>query len=73
MVANTSPEVAAQLKAAAQHLAQVRTEVGRVIVGQRQLVHRLLVGLVARGHILLEGLPGLAEIELIGPTGSKDQ
>ncbi len=61
MAATTSPEIAAQLKAAAQHLAQVRTEVGRVIVGQRQLVHRLLVGLVARGHILLEGLPGLAK------------
>ena len=61
MAATTTPEIAAQLKAAAQHLAQVRTEVGRVIVGQRQLVHRLLVGLVARGHILLEGLPGLAK------------
>jgi MoxR-like ATPase len=32
-----------------------------VIVGQQELVHRLLVALVARGHILLEGLPGLAK------------
>jgi MoxR-like ATPase len=42
-------------------LGRVRTEIGRVIVGQQELIHRLLVGLVARGHILLEGLPGLAK------------
>lgn len=60
-MSSPNPEFSAQLKAAADHLAQVRTEVGRVIVGQRELVHRLLVGLVARGHILLEGLPGLAK------------
>ncbi|MFM7101794.1 MAG: AAA family ATPase [Verrucomicrobiota bacterium] len=56
-----NPKFTAQLKAAAEHLAQVRTEVGKVIVGQHDLVYRLLVGLVARGHILLEGLPGLAK------------
>ncbi|MFO1459049.1 MAG: MoxR family ATPase [Verrucomicrobiota bacterium] len=61
MSLNASPELSAQLQAAADHLQKVRTEVGRVIVGQRDLVHRLLVGLVARGHILLEGLPGLAK------------
>jgi len=36
-------------------------EVGKVIVGQRYLLDRLLIGLLARGHILLEGLPGLAK------------
>jgi len=61
IMSSPSPELAAQLKAAADHLAQVRTEVGKVIVGQRDLIYRLLVGLVARGHILLEGLPGLAK------------
>ena len=61
MSLNVSPELSVQLKAAADHLQRVRTEVGRVIVGQQELVHRLLVGLVARGHILLEGLPGLAK------------
>ena len=39
----------------------LRTEVGRVIVGQEQLVERLLVGLLANGHVLLEGVPGLAK------------
>ncbi|HRI13769.1 MAG TPA: MoxR family ATPase [Verrucomicrobiota bacterium] len=60
-MSSSRPELAAQLKAASEHLQQVRTEVGKFIVGQRDLVHRLLVGLVARGHILLEGLPGLAK------------
>lgn len=61
MPSHANPELAPQLKAAAEHLAQVRNEMGKVIVGQRDLIHRLLVGLVARGHILLEGLPGLAK------------
>jgi MoxR-like ATPase len=36
-------------------------EVGRVIVGQKYLVDRLLVGLLANGHVLIEGVPGLAK------------
>lgn len=39
----------------------LREEVGRVIVGQENLVDRLLVGLLANGHVLLEGVPGLAK------------
>jgi len=36
-------------------------EMGKVIVGQKEMVERLLVGLLANGHILLEGVPGLAK------------
>jgi MoxR-like ATPase len=36
-------------------------EIGKVIVGQKYLVERLLIGLLANGHILLEGVPGLAK------------
>lgn len=36
-------------------------QIGTVIVGQRYLVERLLVGLLANGHILIEGVPGLAK------------
>ena len=36
-------------------------EVGRVVVGQKVLVHRLLIGLLSNGHVLLEGVPGLAK------------
>jgi MoxR-like ATPase len=37
------------------------TEVGKIIVGQKQMVDRLLIGLLCNGHILLEGVPGLAK------------
>ena len=37
------------------------TEVGKVIVGQKQMVDRLLIGLLCNGHVLLEGVPGLAK------------
>jgi len=39
----------------------VKTELSKVIVGQEHLVERLLIGLFTNGHILLEGLPGLAK------------
>ena len=42
-------------------VATIRDEVGRVIVGQEKLVDRLLLALVTDGHILLEGVPGLAK------------
>ena len=40
---------------------QVSEEVGRVVVGQERLLNRLLIGLFTGGHILLEGVPGLAK------------
>ncbi|MCR5414326.1 MAG: AAA family ATPase [Kiritimatiellae bacterium] len=42
-------------------VANIREEVGRVIVGQEKLVDRLILALVTNGHILLEGVPGLAK------------
>lgn len=42
-------------------LPKLRQEIGRVIIGQQYLVDRLLVGLLANGHVLLEGVPGLAK------------
>ena len=37
------------------------SEVGKIIVGQKNMVDRLLIGLLCNGHILLEGVPGLAK------------
>jgi MoxR-like ATPase len=37
------------------------SEIGKVIVGQKRMVERLLIGLLSNGHILLEGVPGLAK------------
>jgi len=42
-------------------LADLRNEMGKVIVGQKHLIERLLIGILANGHILLEGVPGLAK------------
>ena len=42
-------------------LGQVLTETEKVIVGQRQMMEGLLLGLITGGHILLEGVPGLAK------------
>lgn len=39
----------------------IRMEIGKVIIGQRHLIDSLLIGLLANGHILLEGVPGLAK------------
>lgn len=40
---------------------RLRDEVGRVIVGQQHMLDRLLIGLLSNGHVLLEGVPGLAK------------
>src|SRR6476660_3427573 len=40
---------------------KLRDEVGKVIVGQHYMLDRLLIGLLCNGHILLEGVPGLAK------------
>jgi len=39
----------------------IRMEIGKVIIGQKHLIDSLLIGLLANGHILLEGVPGLAK------------
>ena len=39
----------------------LQMEIGKVIIGQKYMVERLLIGLLANGHILLEGVPGLAK------------
>jgi len=50
-----------QVQAASAWITTLRKTIGQVIVGQEQLVDRLLVGLLANGHVLLEGVPGLAK------------
>jgi len=50
-----------RLKEASAFVYRLREEIGKVIVGQRYVVDRLLIGLLANGHVLLEGVPGLAK------------
>ena len=49
---------------------RIRTEVQKAIIGQDEVIERLLVALLANGHVLLEGLPGLAKTLLIKSLGS---
>ena len=44
---------------------RLRAEVARVVVGQQSIVDRLIIALLIRGHVLVEGLPGLAKTLLV--------
>ena len=51
-------------------LGNVRSEIARVIVGQQEIIDRLLIGIIANGHILIEGVPGLAKTLIISSLAS---
>src|SRR6476661_5846210 len=58
----TSTEaITEEVKNNGQWVHAVQNEISRVIVGQKYLIDRLLIGLLANGHVLLEGVPGLAK------------
>jgi len=57
----TTSELDQQVQEARHWVEPLLAEVGRVVVGQKKLVHRLLTGLLTNGHVLLEGVPGLAK------------
>jgi len=69
----SATDLTAQLADAAAPLRQAETEVGKVLVGQRELVRRLLIGLVTDAHLLLEGLPGLAKTTVVKALASAMQ
>lgn len=48
-----------------QEISKIREAIGRVIVGQKELVDGLIIGLLTRGHILIEGVPGLAKTSAV--------
>jgi MoxR-like ATPase len=54
-------ELTPEIEAHSSKLQGLRDEVGKVIVGQEYMVDRLLLALIADGHILIEGIPGLAK------------
>ncbi|MFN2433505.1 MAG: AAA family ATPase [Gemmatimonadota bacterium] len=54
-------EINAHIREESVFVGELLQEIGRVIVGQRAMVDRLLVGLLSDGHVLLEGVPGLAK------------
>ncbi len=54
-------EITAKVKEEFPLLTQVVEEIGKVMVGKRDLIEKLLIGLLGDGHILVEGVPGLAK------------
>lgn len=54
-------EIEEQVNAESQVVAKLTAEIRKVIIGQKNMVEKLLIGLLTGGHILLEGVPGLAK------------
>lgn len=53
--------LSSQIREASAFVDRITNEVSKVIVGQRYMIDRLLIGLLSNGHVLLEGVPGLAK------------
>src|SRR5262249_26535638 len=57
----STQEITQEVRELGQWIPPLRQQVAHVVVGQKYLVDRLLLGLMANGHLLLEGVPGLAK------------
>jgi MoxR-like ATPase len=58
-------ELKAQIEEKGIVIDRIREQIGKVLVGQRELIDGLLMGLFTRGHILIEGVPGLAKTSAV--------
>lgn len=65
MSASITPLSESELQAASALVSRLRTSLQQVLFGQDALIDSVITGLLARGHILLEGLPGLGKTELV--------
>ena len=63
------PDITPAVEQACDLVAKINAELGRLIVGQTELGKRLLMAIFADGHVLLEGLPGLAKTSTIKALG----
>ncbi len=64
-----TPEIAKQIEALGQNFKDVRQSIGRVIFGQTEVIDEALITLLAGGHALLIGVPGLAKTRLVETLG----
>ena len=65
---STNPEIQSlneQSKQYAEQIMQIVDEVQKVIVGQEQIIKKLVIAMMADGHVLLEGVPGLAKTKMV--------
>jgi MoxR-like ATPase len=63
-------EINAKVKEASAFVDRLFDETGKVIVGQKTMIERILIGFLANGHILLEGVPGLAKTTAVKTLAS---
>ncbi len=54
-------EISERVKKESEFIQEIYQEIGKVIIGQKHMIERLLIGILANGHVLLEGVPGLAK------------
>ena len=69
-IAGSGADLAAEIDALGQRLTAVRDRIGRVIFGQREVIDQALITLLAGGHALLIGVPGLAKTRLVETLGT---
>ena len=63
-------DVAAAVDQLHEKLKELREQLGGIIVGQHQVSEQLLIGLLCRGHCILQGMPGLAKTMLVSTLAS---
>ena len=63
-------ELNEKIKQESQFVDDLFSEIGKVIIGQKEMIQRLIIGLLGNGHVLLEGLPGLAKTLAINSLAS---
>ncbi len=68
-VAETTTDSSASLAATRQLVTQARAELARVIAGQDEAIGEVLVAVLAQGHALLEGVPGIAKTLMVKSVG----
>ena len=69
-VSETDKKTVAEIEAAVEQVAKVRQMIGRVIFGQEEVIDETLITLLAGGHALLIGVPGLAKTRLVETLGA---
>jgi len=60
-----APEIIEQIKEEGARWQTLKQEIKKRVIGQEQIIDRILIGILCNGHILLEGLPGLAKTTLV--------
>ncbi|MCP4566033.1 MAG: AAA domain-containing protein [FCB group bacterium] len=63
-------QIQAEVEKKSEFVSRLTDELGAVIVGQKYMIERLMIGLLADGHILLEGVPGLAKTLAVNSLAS---